>query len=346
MGNIFFRVFLVFFLLAVPSLVCGAGPISKDIRLVVGTDAANGDIYQSAVIMAKALEQKLGIKVTVDVVGIDKAFKSVEKDGANGLTLMISGDAAYLGAIYGVKGRKDLFANYTLGPSIATNPGNAYLASRHSQYWSIFEVMEACRRNLPVRIAVEPGGPSDVGFTALKHALKIIAPGAEKNLVAVAAATQEQRNQALFDGQADIISGSVQENEKFAKLPVYERSGMRIIWSPTKMATMRWSNPNGYGKIEQSDIIRFLEPYVWIPYSKDANFTFDKEVFFVYNQKISPELVRYFDKILGEIFAVGGVRPQLTEAYLVPDFKPAWMTAEQLQEKSDYVKGLLKDLRS
>ncbi len=346
MKNTIIKTCLVFTLLFIPGLVLGAGLITNDIRLVVASDSASGDTYQSAVIMAKALETKLGIKVTVDVVGVEKALTAVAKEGSNGSTLMVSNDSAYLGAVYGVKGRKDLFANYTLGASIATNPGNGFLASRHSQYWSIFEVLDACQREIPVRVAVEPGGPSAVGFTALKHALKIMAPGSEKNLVEVAAESQELRNQAMFDGKADIIGGSVQTNEKFTKLPVYERTGMRIIWSPTKMATMRWANPEGYGKIAQNDIIRALEPYVWIPYTKETNFTFDKEVFFVYNKNISPELVRYLDKILGEIFAVGGVRPQLTDSYLVPDFKPAWMTAEQLQEKSKYVKDLLKDLRS
>ncbi len=346
MKSIVIKTVLILFLLFCPALVMAAGPLTKDIRIVVASDSAQGDVYDSAVIMAKALEQKLQVKVTVDTIGIDKALEVLASDGANGTTLMVSDDAAYLGAVYKVKGRKNLFKNYKLGPTIATNPGNSYLASRHSQYWSIFEVLSSCQMGMKVRVAVESGGPSAVGFTALKHALKIMSPGAEDNLVAVAAESQEARDKALFDGQADIIGGSVQTNEKFANLPVYERKGMRIIWSPTKMATMRWAKPEGYGKIAQEDISRSLEPYVWIPYTKQRNFTFDKEVFFIYNKNISSDLVRYFDKIFGEIFAVGGVRPQLTDAYLVPDFKPAWMAAEQLEEKSNYVKKLLVGLSS
>ena len=346
MKNIIIRTVLAFCFIFVPALVLGAAPITKDIRIVVATESAIGDVYDSSVIMAKALEKKLAVKVTVDVVGIEQALKAVEQEGANGSTLMISNDAAYLGALYGVKGRKNLFKNFTLGPTIASNPGNAYLASRHSQYWSIFEVISACQSDMPVRVAVESGGPSAVGYTALKHAIKIMSPGKEKNLIAVPANSQAARNKVLFDGQADIISGSVQTNEKFAKLPVYERTGMRIIWSPTKMATMRWANADGFGKIAQKDIIRFLEPYVWIPYTKSTNFTFDKGLFFVYNKNISPQLVRYFDKVLGEIFAVGGVRPKLIESYLVPDFKPSWMTEELLLEKSKYVKEMLSNLKS
>ncbi len=344
MKNTLVRMFVCFFLFAAPGMVLAEAPIAQDIRIVVGASSPRGDVYQSSVIMAEALQKKLGVKVTVDVVGVQEGLKAVEQDGESGATLMISHDAAYLGALYGVKGQKDLFANFTVGPAIAINPGNAYLASRHSQYWSIFEVIDACLRDVRVRVAIAPGGPSEVGYSALKNAVRIMAPGKEKNLVAVPALSQEDRNQALFDGKADIISGSVQANEKFAKLPVYERTGMRIIWSPTRMATMRWAAQEGFGKIAKQDIIRLLEPYTWIPYDQNTNFTFDKEIFFVYNRNVSPDLIRYLDKILGEIFAVGGVRPQLKDAFLIPDFKPSWMTKEHLLEKNEFVARMIKGL--
>ncbi len=343
MVRILFTCFILFQVLL--SFAQAKGPIDGDIRIVI-TASLTGDTFQSSSIVTKALEEKLGVKITIDSPGVAEAFAALEESGADGKTLMIGNDQAYLGFLYGVKDRKDLFGNYRIGPLLAINPGIAYLVPKSTPYASIHDVIDACGAGTQVRMGVTPGTVSEIGYTALKHAIKAKYPGREGNLIRVfAAQAQKTKNKALFEGKADLISGSVQVNEKFTKLPVYDRQGMRFVWLTSRAEMMQHANPQGFGKTSRDELMRYMEPYIWIPYDRKTNFTFDKEYFFVYNKNISNEIVNYLDKVLKEIFTEGKIQEVQKESFFIPNFKPSAEAATYLKKKRDFMTTIIKGLK-
>ena len=159
-----------------------AAEFPNNLRVVIGSKSTGGDTYQNSSIVAQALAEKLGINVKVDAVGASAAFKTLRRM-SNGSTIMIFHDQSYLGYLYGVNGYFDIFEDFTVGPTVAINPGNSYLVPKSSPYQTIEDIIQACANDTKIRVAIQPGGVSEIGFSALKNAIKLRYPGKEGNLV-------------------------------------------------------------------------------------------------------------------------------------------------------------------
>jgi len=319
--------------------------IEGNLRIVIGSKSTGGDTYQNSSIVAQALEKKLGVNVKVDAVGATAAFRTIEHTGSKGNTIMIFHDQSYLGYLYGVAGYEDIFAKYIVGPTVAINPGNAYLVPKKSPYQNVDDVIEACGKGTRVRVAIQPGGVSEIGYSAMKNAVKMKYPGKEGNLVAVNTGSQADKNQLLFQGQADVINGSVQANEQYTRLPADDQKAMRFIWLTARRQTIEQANPEGLGKTSREELLNFVEPKVVVPMDEKHNFTFDKEFFFLYNKDMSPELVAYFDKALSEIFAEGKIQEVQKKAFFIPNFLPSAKAQAHLKEKMEAYKKIIEAIR-
>lgn len=319
--------------------------IEGNLRIVIGSKSTGGDTYQNSSIVAQALEKKLGVNVKVDAVGATAAFRTIEHTGSKGNTIMIFHDQSYLGYLYGVTGYEDIFAKYIVGPTVAINPGNAYLVPKKSPYKNVDDVIEACGKGTRVRVAIQPGGVSEIGYSAMKNAVKMKYPGKEGNLVAVNTGSQADKNQLLFQGQADVINGSVQANEQYTRLPADDQKAMRFIWLTARRQTIEQANPEGMGKTSREDLLKFVEPNVVVPMDEKHNFTFDKEFFFLYNKDMSPEIVAYLDKALSEIFAEGKIQEVQKKAFFIPNFLPSAKAQAHLKEKMAAYKKIIEAIR-
>lgn len=319
--------------------------IEGNLRIVIGSKSTGGDTYQNSSIVAQALEKKLGVNVKVDAVGATAAFRTIEHTGSKGNTIMIFHDQSYLGYLYGVSGYEDIFAKYIVGPTVAINPGNAYLVPKKSPYKNVDDVIEACGKGTRVRVAIQPGGVSEIGYSAMKNAVKMKYPGKEGNLVAVNTGSQADKNQLLFQGQADVINGSVQANEQYTRLPADDQKAMRFIWLTARRQTIEQANPEGMGKTSREDLLKFVEPNVVVPMDDKHNFTFDKEFFFLYNKDMSPEIVAYLDKALSEIFAEGKIQEVQKKAFFIPNFLPSAKAQAHLKEKMAAYKKIIEAIR-
>jgi len=338
--------FFVFALMPISNgMAAGEKMIKGNLRVVIGSKSTGGDTYQNSSIVTAELAKKLDINVKVDAVGASAAFKALKRAGASGNTIMIFHDQSYLGYLYGVKGYENIFEKYIVGPTIAINPGNAYLVPKKSPYQTIEDVMAACGKGTKVRVAIQPGGVSEIGFSALKNAIKIKYPGMENNLVAINTGSQSDKNQLLFDGQADLINGSVQANEQYTRLPADDQKAMRFVWLTARGKTIAQANPEGMGETNREALLQYVDPNVAVPFDDKSNFTFDKEFFFLYNKSMSPDLVAYFDKALTEIFAQGEIQKTQKKSFFIPDFLPSSEAQAYLKNKMAQYKIIIEAIK-
>lgn len=320
-----------------------AQELPRNVRLVIGSTSTGGDTYQNSAIVAEALSEKLGINIKVDAVGATEAFKALDRD-SRGTTLMIFHDQSYLGHLYEVRGYQDIFANYKIGPTVAINPGNAYLVPKNSPYQSMEDILSAAEAGERVRVAIQPGGVSEIGFSAMKNAAHVRSPGSEANIVPVNTGSQSDKNQALFDGLADVINGSIQANEQFTQLPEDDQKAMRFVWITARPATLEQAPAEGMGGTSRDNLLKYASPQTSVTLDGEKDFTFDKEFFFLYNKDMDQAFVEQIDSALTEVFAEGEIQKRQKAAFFIPNFLPSGEARAHLEEKKATYAKVIKEI--
>lgn len=331
-------------LLAMPMVGMSADkPNFGNIRVVIGSKSTGGDTYQASAIISAALADKLDVNIKVDAVGASAAFSTLKRM-RSGSTIMISHDQSYLGHLYGTRGYYDMFEQFIIGPTFAINPANAYLVPKNSPYQNLNDVIDVVGNGKIVRVAIQPGSVSEIGFSAIKNAIKLKYPGQEKYFVAINTGSQSDKNQLLFDGLADMIQGSLTANEQFARLPESDQKAMKFLWLTSAPETLAIANKNGFGKLSKEEVNSYAAPNVVVPMDANSNFTFDKEFFFLYNKNMPKDKIAYIDNALKEIFDEGLIQPKLEKAFFVPNFKESKEARIHLEAKKDKYKHVLDNI--
>ncbi len=327
------------------SVLAAEKVIKGNLRVVIGSKSTGGDTYQNSAIVAEELAKKLDVNVKVDAVGASAAFKALDQAGARGNTIMIFHDQSYLGYLYGVKGYFNIFEDYIVGPSIAINPGNAYLVPKNSPYKTIGDIIDASGNGTRIRVAIQPGGVSEIGFTALKNAVSIKYPGKEDNLVAINTGSQKDKDQLLFDGQADLINGSVQANEQYTRLPADDQKAMRFVWLTARNQTIQQAPAAGMGGTSREQLLQYVDPNAEVPFDANGNFTFDKEFFFLYNKDLNPKIIAAIDQALTEIYAEGKIQETQKKSFFIPDFMPSAESQKYFEEKMERYRKIIDAMK-
>ncbi|MFD1798097.1 hypothetical protein ACFSC1_19185 [Paracoccus aurantiacus] len=322
-----------------------AQDLPRNVRLVIGSGSTGGDTYQAASLVADALSKQLGVNIKVDAVGPSEAFKAVGRD-KRGTTIMLHHDQSYLANLYGIPGSPDPFTEFVVGPTLSINPGNAYLVAKNSKYQTMADVLQAAADGEKVRVAIQPGGVSEIGFSALKNAAKTASPGSEENIVAVNTGDQADKNQAMFDGLADVINGSIQANEQFAELPDDDQKAMRFIWITATPEALEQGPEAGVGNLTRADMLKYTSPETKVPRPNGEDFTFDKEFFLIYNKDMDPAQMETIDAALTEVFQQDDLKNRMLEAFFIPDFRPRAEAAAHLEEKRDAYAQIIENLKS
>jgi tripartite-type tricarboxylate transporter receptor subunit TctC len=336
---------LGFALVTLPLAASAQGVIRGNIRVVVGSTSTGGDTYQNAAIVADALAKQLGINAKVDPVGATESFKAIGRD-TTGNTIMFFHDQSYLGNLYHVRGYDDIFATYKIGPTVSVNPGNCYLVAKKSPYQTMDDVFAAAAAGTRIRVAIERGGVSEIGFSAMKYAAQLRKPGSESNIVAMNTGSQADKNQLLFDGQADVINCSIQANEQYTRLPAEDQKAMRFIWLTSSKAILEQASPKGLGETSRDEMMKYAEPAVSVPVDAAGKpFVFDKDFFFIYNAKVDPKVVAEIDKALAAVYAAGSIQPALKNAFFIPNFKPSAEAQKYLEAKRDLYKKVIDSIK-
>ncbi|RYH02543.1 ABC transporter substrate-binding protein [Salipiger sp. IMCC34102] len=330
-------------LLAQP-MAAAAQDLPRNVRMVIGSSSTGGDTYQNASILADALSDHLGVNIRVDPVGASEAFKALARD-SRGTTIMMHHDQSYLQELYGVEGSPDIFAETIVGPTISVNPGNAYLVPADSPYESMEDILAAAEAGERVRVAIQPGGVSEIGFTAMRNAARMRAPGSEENIVAVNTGDQADKNQAMWDDLADVINGSIQANEQFTQMPPDDPTAMRFIWITATPETLNQAPEEGLGETTREDMLTFAAPAVSVPMTDEEDFTFDKEFFLMFNPDTDPAIIETIDTAMEEIYAEGEIQDRFLSSFFTPDYRPMAEAQEHLQSKNDDYETIISDLK-
>ena len=329
--------------LAAPAMASD-GALPGNVRIVIGSTSTGGDTYQVSAIVAEALSKKLGINAKVDAVGPSAGFQAISRS-TDGSTIMLFHDQSYVSHLYGVRGFDDIFKQYKIGPTVAINPGDAFLVPAKSPYKNIEDVLQAAGKDKRIRVAIQPGGVSALGYTAIKNAVSVRFPGKEGNVVAVNTGSQADKNQLLFDGNVDLINGSVQANEQYSRLPADDQKSMRFVWITARQKTLQQANPEGMGQTSREQLLAYATPAVSVTVDGKRDWAFDKEFFFIYNAGIDPKVVATLDKALAEIFADSAIQTTLKKSFFIPNFMPSGEAAAYLKAKNDDNKKLIDKIR-
>jgi hypothetical protein len=196
-----------------------------------------------------------------------------------------------------------------------------------------------------VKVAIQPGGVSEIGYSAAKNAVKMQYPGMEENLVAVHTGSQSDKNQLLFDGQVDVIHSSIQANEQFAQLDGEDQKAMKFIWLTARVETIKQANEAGYGSMSIGDMLRYVSPQVSVPMTETEDFTFDKEFFMLFNKDMDQDLVKLYNDAAAEVFADQALVDQLKDAFFIPNFKEVDQAQAYLADKIAAYDAIISSLK-
>jgi len=329
--------------MAMPHVARGQG-LPRNVRMVIGSTSTGGDTYQNSSIVAEALAQKLGVNIRVDPVGTNEALNATRRD-ARGTTIMLHHDQIYLSSLYGVPGIGDPFADFAIGPTVAINPGDCFLVPKNSPYQSMEDIFAAAKAGERVRVAIQPGGVSEIGFTAMRNAARVRDPGSEANIVPVNTGSQADKNQAMWDQLADVINGSIQANEQFTQLPPDNRTAMRFIWITARPATLEQAPEAGYGATTREQMLKLASPQTSVTLDGTRDFAFDKEFFLLFNKEMDTGLADEIDGALKDIYATGDIQKRQTEAFFIPNYLPRDEAATHLLEKRDTAAKIINELK-
>ena len=321
-----------------------AQDLPRNIRMVIGSTSTSGDTYQNSSIVAEALSEHLGVNIKVDPVGTSEGLKAISRD-ARGTTIMLHHDQIYLSHLYGVPGNDDPFAKFAIGPTVAINPGDCFLVPANSPYKSMEDILKAAEGGTKVRVAIQPGGVSEIGFTAIRNAARVRAPGSEANIVPVNTGSQSDKNQAMWDGLADVINGSIQANEQFTQLPDGDAKGMRFIWITARPETLAQAPEKGMGNTTRDQMLQYASPKSSVTLDGTKDFAFDKEFFLLYNKEMDPALMAAIDKALTEIYGKGDIQKRQAQAFFIPNFQPQAKALAHLTAKRDTIAGIISQLK-
>ncbi|RSL34018.1 hypothetical protein D7Z54_07860 [Salibacterium salarium] len=299
-------------------------------RVVIGSSSTGGDTYQNADAVTRYLEDEMDTNTKVDAVGALRAFDELGQAKDDGSTVMFFHDMAYLGVEYGSFDEDQALENWTVGPIVATNPGNAFLTSGDAPYDTMAESAEWLEENPDetVTVAVEAGGTSEVSFDAYYLWVKQeFGEEVSDRIHTYVTGSQEDKNQALWDGNADVIHGSIGANEQYTEDGVEDKIKMKFLGITASE------------RVEGYDVPTFDEQGITVD---GESFTFDKEFFFLMPADVNSSFATNLDNAVAEVVENPDYEEDLNTNTYVVNHKPAEEAKEYLLEKREEIQSLIE----
>lgn len=300
-------------------------------RIVIGSGSTGGDTYENADTIARYLEKEMGFNARVDAVGAARAFQELQNAPNDGSTVMFFHDMTYLGVELGSYDKKYALENWEIGPMVSANPGNVFLAKYDAPYNTLAEAAEwlVANPNKTISIAIEAGGVSEISFDAFylwvkeKYGTEV-----SDRINVYITGSQSGKDQALWDGNVDIIHGSVGANAQFTDKDVEDQIRMKFLGITVEE------------RMEGYDIPTFKEQGITF---EGNEFVFAKEFFFLLPKDIDPTFVAKLDKAVENIMTQEpGYEEKLNNRTYLKDYKSAAEAKEYIYEKRASLQKLIE----
>lgn len=306
----------------------GAVDVNR-VRVVLGSSSTTADTYQNSHAFTTHVGDELGVNMKADAVGANNAFQALDSAKTDGSTIMFFHDMAYLSVKYGAQPEKFALDNWKVGPVVSTNPGAAFLAGHDAPYNTMVEAADWLESNPDetLTFAVESGGTSELALDAFYLWVQE-AYGQEvaDRIDVLATGSDEEKNQALWAGNVDIIYGSVAGNEQYTGDDV--KDDVR-----EKFLGITASEP-----IEGYDIPTFAEQGIEVD---GEPFTFDKEFFLLMPKDIDEDFRAAVDEATAEAIETDAYVEELETGKFVPNYVPIEESREYIEEKRDRLESII-----
>lgn len=323
-------------ILALSMAACSDGGTGDDggvdvnrVRVVLGSSSTTADTYQNAHAFTENVGQALDVNMKADAIGANKAFQALDKAKPDGSTIMFFHDMAYLSVKYGSQPEKFGLDNWTVGPVVSLNPGAAFLAKHDAPYNDLVEAAEWLKDNKSetLTFAVEAGGTSELSLDAfyLWVADKYGDDVAERIKV-FATGSDEEKNQALWSGNVDIIYGSIGGNEQYTKDDVEDKVKEKFLAITASE------------RVEGFDIPTFAEQGIEVD---GEPFTFDKEFFVLMPNDVEDSFASALDDATAEAVETDAYVDELSKNHFQPNYVPLDESTKHVEEKRDRLESII-----
>ncbi|WP_105567211.1 type 2 periplasmic-binding domain-containing protein [Microbacterium halophytorum] len=299
------------------------------VRVVLGSSSTTADTYQNAHAFTENVGEALDVDMKADAIGANQAFQALDKAKDDGSTIMFFHDMAYLSVKYGSQPEKFALDNWTVGPVVSTNPGAAFLAAHDAPYDDMVEAAEwlADNGSEELTFAVEAGGTSELSLDAfyiwvadeygqdVAERIKVFATGSD-----------EEKNQALWAGNVDIVYGSIGGNEQYTGDDVEAKVREKFLGITASE------------RVEGYDIPTFAEMGIAVD---GEPFTFDKEFFTLLPKEIDEGFASALDEATAEAVESDAYVEELTANNFLTNYVPMDESTEYIEAKRDRLESLI-----
>jgi tripartite-type tricarboxylate transporter receptor subunit TctC len=301
------------------------------VRVLIGSTATGGDSYHIAETFSRYAEDVLNTNMQVDAIGALRAFDELGKASEDGSTIMLFHDMAYLGVEYGSFNEDDKLENWTIGPIVATNPGDAFLTDADAPYDTLAESAEWLADNPEetITVAIESGGTSELLFGGYYLWVEEeFGTEVSERIYVYITGSQQDKDQALWNDMVDIIHGSIGANMQYTEDDVDDQIKMKFLGISAEE------------RVEGFDTPTFGEQGITV---NGDEFIFNKEFFVLLPKDIDKNFATSLDHAAAEVVGIPDYAEDLSTQEYIVNHKPAAEAEEYLIEKRDSLQYIIEN---
>lgn len=307
----------------------GDGGVDVDrVRVVLGSSSTTADTYQNSHAFTTHVGDELGVNMAADAVGANNAFQALDSANSDGSTIMFFHDMAYLSVKYGAMPEQFALENWQVGPVVSANPGAAFLAAHDAPYNSMAEAADWLEQNSDetLTFAVEAGGTSELSLDAFYiWVQEAYGQDVADRIEVLPTGSDEEKNQALWSDNVDIIYGSVAGNEQYTGDDVETDVREKFLGITASE------------QLEGYDIPTFADQGIEVD---GEPFTFDKEFFLLMPEDVDEN----FRTALDEATATAIETDEYVEDLNTNQFLANYVSADESQEYIDEKRERLESI--
>jgi tripartite-type tricarboxylate transporter receptor subunit TctC len=306
----------------------GAVDVNR-VRVVLGSSSTTADTYQNSHAFTTHVGDELGVNMKADAIGANQAFQALESAQTDGSTIMFFHDMAYLSVKYGALPEKYALDNWKVGPVVSTNPGAAFLAADEAPYNTMAEAAQWLKDNPDEELtfAIEAGGTSELSLDAfyiwvedeygadVADRIKVFATGSD-----------EEKNQALWAGNVDIIYGSIAGNEQYTQDDVEDKVREKFLGITASK------------RVEGYDIPTFKQQGIEVD---GEPFTFNKEFFLLMPKDVDKNFRQALDSATAKAIKTDGYVKELSKNKFIPNYVPVEKSRGYIEEKRQRLESII-----